>query len=99
MSRAFRAMIAEPWAIVPAELQKMAAIVQRHDLSESSSKEAPDYVKRDYQVMAGPGAQRLAGTSRTFLVDGVAVMPITGPIFPRANMMTELSGATSVSTL
>ena len=49
--------------------------------------------------MAGPGAQRLAGTSRAFLVDGVAILPITGPIFPRANMMTEYSGATSINTL
>ena len=49
--------------------------------------------------MAGPGAQKLAGTSRTFIIDGVAIIPITGPIFPRANMMTEMSGATSVTML
>ena len=29
MSRVFQALTAEPWAIVPAELQKIAAIVQR----------------------------------------------------------------------
>ena len=52
-----------------------------------------------YLLMAGPGARRLAGTSRAFLVDGVAILPITGPIFPRANMMTEYSGATSINTL
>ncbi|MGA7425850.1 MAG: ATP-dependent Clp protease proteolytic subunit [Rhodoplanes sp.] len=56
-------------------------------------------LKRDYQLMAGPGAQRLAGTNRTFLIDGVAILPVTGPIFPRANMMTEYSGATSINTL
>jgi ClpP class serine protease len=49
--------------------------------------------------MAGPGAQRLAGAQRAFVIDGVAILPITGPIFPRANMMTEMSGATSVTML
>jgi ClpP class serine protease len=99
MSRVFNALTAEPWAIIPSELQKIAAIVQRHQMPDAAAKETPEYVKRDYEIMAGPGAQKLAGTSRTFLIDGVAVMPITGPIFPRANMMTEFSGATSINTL
>jgi ClpP class serine protease len=99
MSRVFQALTAEPWAIVPSELQKIAAIVQRHSLPDAAAKGEPEYQKRDYQLMAGPGAQRLAGTSRAFLVDGVAILPITGPIFPRANMMTEYSGATSINTL
>lgn len=99
--RFFNAMAAEPWAILPAELQKMAAIVMRHQMPSVGAAEngPPAYERRDYEVMAGPGAQKLAGTSRTFLVDGVAVLPITGPIFPRANMMTEMSGATSVTML
>ncbi len=99
MTRVFNALAAEPWAIIPSELQKIATILQRHRMPDAATKEAPEYVKRDYQIMAGPGAQRLAGTNRTFLIDGVAVMPITGPIFPRANMMTEFSGATSINTL
>lgn len=102
MSRVFKALTAEPWAIIPSELQKIAAIAQRHQMPDVSAKSMREYVKReerDYELMAGPGAQKLAGSSRTFLVDGVAVMPITGPIFPRANMMTEMSGATSVTML
>ena len=98
MSRVFQALTAEPWAIVPAELQKIAAIVQRHATPDAARGE-PEYQKRDYLLMAGPGAQRLAGTNRAFLIDGVAILPITGPIFPRANMMTEYSGATSINTL
>jgi ClpP class serine protease len=60
---------------------------------------ARDWQKRDYDLMAGPAAQRLAGSQRAYVVDGVAILPITGPIFPRANMMTEMSGATSISML
>jgi ClpP class serine protease len=97
--RVFNALTAEPWAIMPSSLQTMVQILQRHSMPEASMREAPEYAKRDLELMAGPGAQRLAGTSRTFLIDGVAVLPITGPIFPRANMMTEYSGATSISML
>ena len=98
MSLLFQALTAEPWAIVPADLHNIITIVQRHRLPEAEQ-EMPAYIKRDYELMAGPGAQRLAGSSRTFLIDGVAVIPVTGPIFPRANMMTEMSGATSISML
>lgn len=99
MSRVIQALTAEMWAIVPSELQKIALIARRHHMPEGADGETPAYIKRDYELMAGPGAQKLAGSSRTFLIDGVAVMPITGPIFPRANMMTEMSGATSVTML
>ena len=57
------------------------------------------WAKRDYELMAGPGAVRLAGSQNAFVLDGVGIIPITGPIFPRANMMTQMSGATSVSAL
>jgi ClpP class serine protease len=101
MSRIFNALTAEPWAIIPAELQKIAAIVQRHGgMSAEAAREGePAYIKRDYQLMAGPTAQKLAGAQRAYVIDGVAVLPVTGPIFPRANMMTEFSGATSVTML
>jgi ClpP class serine protease len=98
MSRVFQALTAEPWAITPDALQMIARVVARHDLPDASKGE-PEFVKRDYQIMAGPGAQRLAGAQRAFVIDGVAILPVTGPIFPRANMMTEMSGATSVTML
>ena len=42
MSRVFQALTAEPWAIVPAELQKIAAIVQRH-ATPNAAKGEPEY--------------------------------------------------------
>ena len=82
MSRVFQALTAEPWAIVPAELQKIAAIVQRHATPDAAGGE-PEYQKRDYLLMAGPGARRLAGTSRAFLVDGAATQGATRPALQR----------------
>lgn len=98
MSRALRALTAEPWAIVPSSLVLIAAIAQRNHAAPEIAA-AGEWQKRDFEVMAGPGAQRLAGAQRAYIVDGVAVLPVTGPIFPRANMMTEMSGATSISML
>lgn len=98
MTRAFRALTAEPWAIEPSWLPLLAAVAQR-DHSSPHVQERDDWVQRDFALMAGPGAQKLPGASRAYIVDGVAVIPVTGPIFPRANMMTEQSGATSITTL
>ena len=97
MSRVSQAIAAEPWAITPDALQLIARIVARHDAGVPQ--EEPAYLKRDLQLMAGPRAERLPGAQRAFLVGDVAVLPVTGPIFPRANMITEFSGGTSVTML
>lgn len=98
MRKAIDAIMAEVWAIDPGYLPLIAAIAQR-DVGHETIKAAQGWTQRDYQLLAGPGAMRLDGaSSRTFVVDGVAVIPVMGPIFPRANIMTEYSGATSAAT-
>lgn len=98
MTRAFHALTAEPWAIEPSWLPLMAKLALREDTAGSPHADQHWQV-RDYQMMAGPQAQRLPNGHRVFASDGVAVIPIAGPIFPRANLMTEMSGATSVTML
>lgn len=98
MSRAFQALTAEPWAIEPSWLPLLAALAQRNH-SAPEVEAAKGWQARDFDLMAGPGAQRLPGSQRSYVIDGVAIIPVTGPIFPRANMMTEMSGATSITTL
>lgn len=99
MTHVFRALTAEPWAIDPSYLPFLAALAQRDHAHPDVQARAAEWQVRDYQLMAGPSAQPLAGTQRAFIQDGVAIIPVTGPIFPRANMMTMMSGATSVATL
>ena len=98
MTRAFRALTGEPWAIEPSWLGLLAAIASRN-YTAPEIESSRDWRRRDYDLMAGPNAQRLPGAQRAYAVDGVAVLPVVGPIFPRANMMTEMSGATSVAVL
>jgi ClpP class serine protease len=97
-TRAFNALTAEMWAIEPSWLPILAAIAQRNQ-PLSDVEVAREWVKRDHLLMAGPGAQKLAGTYRSYLVNGIGMLPVTGPIFPRANLLTEMSGATSITML
>jgi ClpP class serine protease len=99
MFRAFQALAAEPWAIEPSWLPILSAIAQRHrDAPEVQAVQGREV--RDLSFYAGPAVQAIPGARRAVMTaDGVAIVPVTGPIFPRANMMTEMSGATSVATL
>lgn len=98
MRRALQALTAEPWAIEPSWLPLMAALAQRNH-SAPEVEAAKGWQARDLDLMAGPGAQKLPGAQRAYMIDGVAILPVVGPIFPRANMMTEMSGATSITML
>lgn len=53
----------------------------------------------DPEAVATKLGARLENSRKVTLRDGVAVIPVTGPIFRRANLFTEISGATSVEML
>lgn len=72
----------EPWVIQPDWLSKMIQIAER--MNDVEALEARKGAPLEYAYEA---------TVR----DGVAILPIEGPIFPKANMMTEMSGATALS--
>lgn len=57
--------------------------------------------RRELAMMCGAMTQRRLdnGSGRAIVQDNVAVIPVFGPIYPRANMMTDFSGATSISAL
>lgn len=78
-----------PWAILPSKLAVLEEIVYRHVSGEKLDAE---------EVQA-----RIHGSTRpqdrNMGVEGnpqlLAILPLFGTIFPRANMMTDVSGATS----
>lgn len=78
----------EPWAIREEWLDTICSIAQREH-------EYANNVEALEQRMGRP----LSNTQRTTVRDGVAIVPITGPLFRHANLMTEVSGATSYSML
>ncbi len=78
-------ILGEPWAITPEGMEQVLAIAQR-------ANDAPE------AVVAKLG--RPLDNTREVRVRGrTAIVPVTGPIFRRANLFTELSGATSVEVL
>lgn len=76
--------ISEPWAITPEGLQLVLSVWSRESLFKERLAQARDE--------HGP----LANDSEKMIVEnGVAVIPIVGPLFRKASMFTEVSAATS----
>lgn len=85
MTRALDLILSQPWAIQPDSLETLLSIASRTNASPEA-------------VAAQLG--RPLDNARTVQVrEGTAIVPVTGPIFRRANLFTEISGATSVEVL
>jgi ClpP class serine protease len=85
-----------PWAILPGWLSVIESMALRMmDRPEVLAAAQDGHAARHAAAIAQMG-QRLDGTRSMTLRDGVAALPIMGPIFPRANLMTDFSGACSL---
>lgn len=95
-SHVLAAIRSQPWAILSGHLAAIEAIALRvmDDPALLALKE-DGHVERQIGAVARMG-ERAPGTRKAMLRDGVGMLPITGPIFPRASLLTELSGATSL---
>lgn len=82
---AFDLVAEAPWAIQPSMLQTIAAIARR----EGEGVEA---------VEARLG-RPLQNARKVTVRDGVAIVPVTGPVFRYGNLFTSVSGATSLDVL
>lgn len=83
--RVLNAMLSEPWLILPDRLEQLAQVALRLN-------EAPEAV-------AAKLGRPLDNTRAVTIRDGVAIVPITGPIVRYADMFSEVSGLTSVEAL
>jgi capsid assembly protease len=88
MNNAAAWVLAHRWAIIPEMLSSIISIASREIGVEDFR-----------QAIATKDSQELPGTRRTDIRDGIAIIPVTGPIFPRANIFTAISGGTSIQTL
>jgi ClpP class serine protease len=78
------AIQSELWAITPEALQQVVAIAQGFG---------------DPEALAAKLGKPLTNTRTVTVRDGVAVVPVIGPIMRYANVFTEISGATSIQML
>ncbi len=82
---AFDLVASQPWAIQPDMLETIALIARRENDSIDT-----------VEARLGRPLQNARKVSQR---DGIAIVPITGPVFRYANMFTEISGATSLEVL
>lgn len=83
--RAWNKATAEPWAITETALHTILDIAARDN-------EPPEAV-------AAKLGKELQNTHKVTERDGVAIIPVTGPLFRYANIFTAISGATSYEML
>lgn len=84
-TRALRLLLGQPWAITKDALELIVSIAKR----ENQSPEA----------VAAELGRPLVNTRSVTVRDGVAMIPIAGPMFRYANLFTEISGATSMEVV
>lgn len=84
MKKAIEAVLAAPWAIEDGWLDTIAAIAEREG---------------DPEALQAKLGRPLGNTLSVSVRDGVAIIPFEGPMFRRANLMTQYSGATSYDAL
>lgn len=82
---AFDLIASQPWAMLPNMLDTMVAIARREN--------------ETVETLEARLGRRLQNTDSVTVRDGVAVIPVTGPVFRYANLFTQISGATSLDVL
>jgi len=85
MTAAFDLAMAEAWAMAEKPLLTLFDIAAR-------TNETPAAIETQL-------GRPLVNSQKTTIRDGVAMVPIAGPIFRRANLFTQISGATSNEVL
>ena len=81
MMKIWNRIAGEPWAITETAMQTILQIAMREN-------ESP-------QAVAAKLGRELQNTYNVIERDGVAIIPVTGPLFRYANIFTSISGATS----
>lgn len=84
MPRAFELASAQPWLMLPNALENLLAISERMG----------DPVALETKL-----GRKLDNSQSVSIRNGVAIVPVIGPIFRYANLFTEISGATSTQVL
>lgn len=84
MIKAFELAAERPWLITESALDQLMAIADRMG---------------DPEALEARLGRQLDNSQTVVIRDGVAVVPVTGPIFRYANMFSRISGATSTQVL
>lgn len=99
---ALAAIRAQPWAILPEYLDAIEALAERAMAADVLAQLAADgHADRhlaNLQAVAAVGSP-LEGARMSTVRDGTAVVPVLGPIFPRANLVNASAGGTALDAI
>lgn len=97
--RALTAIQSTPWLITPDALEQIVQIASREQLDPELA--ALIRAERDARpsALAARAGQPLDGAAYTSVRDGVAIVPVVGPIFRYADFFTSFSGGTTTEHL
>ena len=96
MDRILEGVAGTPWLILPEKLDEICAF-----LSLRAAGELPESIQQrfaeaiDRQADAQDATLEVYAEAGVEIVDGVALVPLTGTLMPRANLMSRFSGGTS----
>lgn len=91
-------IIGSVWGITSPALEGLLRIADREPDIRSRASELSEVFHKS-MLSAPLLGDKISGARYSSVRDGVGILSIFGPLFPRANMMTEMSGATSSQVL
>jgi ClpP class serine protease len=94
--RALDVAMATAWAMTPEALRVLLDLADRREVPPAVVAAA---MHGNPEAIAAKQGAPLDRTETVQIRDGVAILPVEGPIFRYANLFTEVSGATSVEIL
>ena len=94
-SRIIARLTGTPWLIQSEALETMLQLASR-DLPDQATIDAWKNEASRRALATRPG-DPLGNSPSARVRDGVAIIPVAGPIFRQANLFTEFSGATALS--
>ena len=94
------AIRSEPWAIAPEWLAAIEEIAARVEAGDAASRIALDGHAERFEAFQAAAGERVPGTRTAIMAaDGIAMVPMIGPIMPRVTLMSALSGGLSADQL
>jgi signal peptide peptidase SppA len=97
--RALEVVAGRPWAILPEALSLILELAGRERLPTEAELLAIRETRERREALAAEVGKPLDGAPLVRVRDGVGVLPIFGPLVPRADLFDDISGAVSVEKL
>lgn len=88
------ALYRQVWAITEDGFRLMAGIAEAH-----ASGQAPEFEAQEKSESADKSQMTFEQQYGFSFQNDVAIIPVSGPIFPKSNLFTRISGATSLQAL